>query len=345
MTAEEYNQSQGYNGPTRRPLTPEELASVEAYQRQILEQQRQAEIAKGLSANLPPGFPLKPDEQKYVEQVLDHWQTTSDNVKHYKCDFTRYEYDTGEVNIRDPRTNRLLAFQQAVGEIRFAAPDKARFETSKVFQFEKPPEETGGEASYKALAGHSLWGRNIHECWVCTGDATFDFDFVGDGKGGQKARYETKIPMKMRGNVAESPLPFLFGAKKKDVMDRYWVRYIPKYEADAQGKQQLIESEIWLDIYPKRLNDAQMYSKVELILSADDFMPLAIHMYDPNYNPAKNNYASRYFLFQNRKINGTLPALQNWMNRFVEVTVPVTWRKVVRQNGPAQSAQRPAAKR
>ena len=350
------NQAPANSAVTRRPLTAEEVKAVEAYQRKIAQQEALKNPAAGAtpgasataqirSPQLPPGFPLPADEQMYVEQVLDYWQQTSDKVKHYQCDFLRYEYDTTNVNIRDPRTNQLYAFQQAAGEVRFASPDKARFETTKVFRFEKPPEKAGGEAIYKPLPGHTLWGRNIHECWVCTGESTFDFDF-GDEQGGeQKARYETKIPPELQGNIAESPLPFLFGAKKNDVMNRYWVRYIPKYETDAQGKKKLIQNEIWLDIYPKRVNDAQVYSKVELILSAEDFMPLAIHMYAPNYNPAKNNYSSRYFLFQNRKINGTLPALTGWMNKFVEPSVPVTWRKVVRQSAPAKSAQRPAEKR
>ena len=184
-----------------------------------------------------------------------------------------------------------------------------------------------------------MWGRTINECWVCTGQSVFSFDFE------QKARYEEKIPPKLQGNVVESPLPFLFGAKKDDIMKRYWVRYIPKYKADAQGQKKLVENEIWLDIYPKRVNDAQSYSKVELILSADDFMPLAIHMYAPNYNPAKNNYSSRYFIFQKRQVNGKWALLQGWANRFVEVNVPLTWRKVDSLTPQGQSAKRPAQQR
>ena len=339
------NQAPANSAVSRRPLTANELKAVEDYQRKIAQQEAQANHAGApadqlRSPQLPPGFPLPADEQQYVEQVLDYWQKTSDKVENYQCDFLRYEYDTTQVNIRDPRTNQLYAHQQAAGEIRFAAPDKARFETTKVFKFTGPPKAEGGDASYEPLKGHSIWGRNIHECWVCTGDATFNFDFES------KARYEDKIPPELQGNVAKSPLPFLFGAKKADVMARYWVRYIPKYQTDAQGQQELIQNEIWLDIYPKRINDAQMYSKVELILSADDFMPLAIHMYAPNYNPSKNNYSSRYFLFQNRKVNGAFAAMRGWMNRFVEPTVPATWRKVVvSQDAPAQSAQRPAEKR
>lgn len=330
------NQAQSNNGQTRREMTAEELAAWQAHQKRTAQQANTAQVR---SPQLPPGFPLPADEQQYIEKVLDYWQQTSDRVKQYKCDFLRYEYDTTKVNIRDPQTNQLYASQQAAGEIRFAAPDKARFETTRVFRFTAPPEVKGGDAKYEPLEGHTIWGRNIHECWVCTGEAVYDFDFE------LKARYKSTIPPELRGNVAESPLPFLFGAKKQDVMNRYWVRYIPKYETDAQGQQKLIENEIWLDIYPKRIQDAQTYSKVELILSADDFMPLAIHMYAPNYNPAKNNYSSNYFLFQNRKINGRLTAVRDWFNRFVEPTVPATWRKVDRQSAPTQSAQRPPQQR
>ena len=321
---------------TRRPMTAQEKANFEAHQKRSA-QAAAAQAAAPRSPQLPPGFPLPADEQQYIEQVLDYWQQTSDKVKHYKCNFLRYDYDTEFVNIRDPRTNQLYAHHQATGEIRFAAPDKARFETTKVFKFTGAPKEQGGNAIYEPLKGHSMWGRTINECWVCTGQSVFSFDFE------QKARHEEKIPPRLQGNVVESPLPFLFGAKKDDVMKRYWVRYIPKYETDAQEK--LIENEIWLDIYPKRINDAQNYSKVELILSADDFMPLAIHMYAPNYNPAKNNYSSRYFIFQNRQVNGKWSLLQGWLNRFVEVSVPPTWRKVDSLNTPAQSAQRPAQQR
>lgn len=333
---------QAPNSPvTRRQMSAEELAAVEAHQQRLAQQAgatNPAAAAQPKSPQLPPGFPLPADEQLYVEQVLDYWQQTSDKVRQYKCDFLRYEYDTTNVNLRDPETNQLYAFQQAAGQIRFSAPDKARFETTKVFRFEKPPEQKGANATYAEQAGHSIWGRKIHECWVCTGKSTFDFDFEG------KARYETKIPPQLQGNIAESPLPFLFGAKKDDVMNRYWVRYIPKYETDAQGKQTLIQNEIWLDIYPKRINDAQLYSKVELILSAADFMPLAIHMYSPNYNPAKNNYSSRYFLFQNRKVNGAFTAVRDWAKMFIEPTVPATWRKVDRQQA-AQSAKVPGQQR
>ena len=85
-----------------------------------------------------------------------------------------------------------------------------------------------------------------------------------------------------------------------------------------------------------------MYSKVELILSAKDFMPVAMHMYSPNYNPAKNNFSSQYFFFENRKVNGQLSIFQDKiLKSFVKPVMPPTWRTVKRQLGQEQSAAVP----
>jgi TIGR03009 family protein len=318
----------------QRQMTPEEMRAYE--QAAWKANQATAQANKIQAPRLPQGFPLPQDEQQYVEQLLDYWQKTSDQVKQYKCDFQRYEYDTGSVNIRDPKTNQLYAFQQAAGQIRFSAPDKARFETTQMYQFAGPPKTNGGPADYKPVEGNSIWGRSIHECWVCTGQAVYDFDFD------KKRSYETKIPPKMQGNVVESPLPFLFGAKKNEVMERYWVRYIPKYDTKPNGEQVLIENEYWLDVYPKRIEDARMYSKIELVLSADDFMPRAIHMYSPNYNPKKNNYSSRYFLFENRKVNGRWLSLKDGLGYFIKPTLPFGWKTIEIERGSAQSASAPS---
>lgn len=322
----------------QRPMSPEEIeayrqTAAAANQREAAAQQAQARAA---APQLPEGFPLAAEDSKYVADLLDYWQRVSDQVNLYKCNFRRYSYDTGEVNLRDPRTNQLWAHQQAAGVIRFAAPDRARFETTNVFKFTKAPATPGDEAEYSPIEGNTIWGRDIHECWVSTGKSIFDFDFE------TKSMYETAIPPEMQGNVAQSPLPFLFGAKKDDILNRYWVRHVPKYIPDAKGNKVLNEDEYWLEVYPKRIGDARMYSKVELILSAKDFMPVAMHMYSANYNPSKNNFSSQYFLFENRKVNSQLDKFQDKiLNSFVKPNMPLTWRTVKRQLGQEQSAAVP----
>ena len=129
----------------QRPMSPEE---IEAYrQAAAAANQREAAAEKQVrpaTPQLPAGFPLADDETKYVADLLDYWQRVSDQVNLYKCNFRRYSYDTGEVNLRDPRTNQLWAHQQAAGVIRFAAPDRARFETTKIVKFTAAPPKPGG---------------------------------------------------------------------------------------------------------------------------------------------------------------------------------------------------------
>lgn len=323
----------------QRQMTPEEMRAYEqaawkTNQAKSNQAKAQREAAEMRPPQLPPGFPLQQDEQQYVEQLLDYWQQVSDKVKQYKCDFRRYEYDTGIVNIRDPKTSQLFAHQIAAGQIRFSTPGKARFETSQLAEFRGPPNAEGGQADYEPVKGHSIWNRSIHECWVCTGEAVYDFDFK------LKRSYETKIPRQLQGNVVESPLPFLFGAKKDEIMKRYWVRYIPKYDTKPNGEKALVENMYWLDVYPKRIEDARMYSKIELVLNAEDFMPRSINMYSPNYNPRKNNYSTRYFLFENRKINGRWQSFKDSMGYFIKPTLPLGWTTVDRTSAP-QSATAP----
>jgi TIGR03009 family protein len=319
----------------QRQMTPAEMRAYEQAAWKANQADPQREAAQMRAPQLPPGFPLQQDEQQYVADLLDYWQKVSDKVKQYKCDFTRWEYDTGSVNLRDPQTNQLYAYQIAAGQIRFSAPGKARFETSQLTQFKGPPTTAGGPADYEPVEGHSMWNRSIHECWVCTGEAVYDFDFV------QKRSYETKIPRQLQGNVVESPLPFLFGAKKDEIMRRYWVRYIPKYDTKPNGEKALVENMYWLEVYPKRIEDARMYSKIELVLNAEDFMPRSINMYSPNYNPRKNNYSSRYFLFENRKINGRWQGFKDSMGYFIKPTLPLGWKTVERASAP-QSATAPS---
>lgn len=317
-------------------LTPEQQQAALAAQRQAYESQLRREQEMLRKAIQPPeGFPLQGEKAKYVDQILDYWQKISDQVDLFSCKFQRFDYDSAQVNYRDPQTNQLSAFAVAYGEIRFAEKNKASFETTRLFNFKAPPAKPGEQADYKEVEGHSTFGKTIHERWICTGESVFDFDFVG------KRMYETKIPKQMQGNVVQSPLPFLFGAKKDDIKTRYWVRYVPKYKTNQQGQRELIQDEYWLEAFPKTINDARLYSKIEIILSADNFMPVAMHMYSPQYD-GRENFESRFFYFQDREVNGKLAKVQHWFNAFVRPKLPLGWERSERTLAPPSSTAQAA---
>ena len=165
------------------------------------------------------------------------------------------------------------------------------------------------------------------ERWVTDGEYIYDFDFE------KKRLYETEIPAEMRGEqgLERSPIPFLFGANKELILNRFWVRVITPPTA---------KGEYWLEAFPKRAEDAQNYSRIEIILAESDFLPKGLHMYSPQYNPEKNNFASRYFAFENRKMNSGLSGMQNFFGNFVRPTLPIGqgWKRVPRMSPEASQA-------
>lgn len=290
-------------------LTPEQQEAQRIAAQQAWAAQQRAEQA----IKQPPGFPLSAEEDDFVNRLLDHWEGTSKQLKLYQCDFVRYDYDSSLTGYRDPQSNRLAAHMVSFGEIRFAAPDKAKFETNRLMVFDSPPAQPGEQASYKQ-ADMAV----SKERWICDGTRIYEYDFAN------KAMNEQSIPPDMKENPAESPLPFLFGGEKKSILARYWVRYVPQTNIAPDQEP----TEYWLELYPKRIDDARAYSKIELIIAREDFLPSAMHLYDAQYDLAKGQEISRYIAFENRQVNNQLNKFQNFLGVFVPTKLPLGWRRV-----------------
>ena len=292
---------------------------------QQLNQQQSDQLAQ--IGGQAPSRPLRPfpelsaEEKDYLNRVLDHWQTQSEGIDLYECQFERYMYDNALTNYRDPETQKLSADSVARGIIKFGKPGKALYETKSLWKFvghEKAPPET---SPYMPISD-----MKQAEKWVTDGEKIYEFDYES------KRIYETKLPPEMRGGagaIENSPIPFLFGARKDQILDRYWVRVITPRNA---------EGEVWLEAWPRRADDAQNYLKVEIILSIEPFLPKAIHMYMPQYNPRKNNYSSVYVAFSDQKVNSMLAKFKNFFNAFVRPSLPLGWKFVPREQMNATAA-------
>lgn len=267
-----------------------------------------------LGGAVEPGEPVRPfaeltvEHQQYIEKLLDIWEQSSDQMKRCVCDFQRYDYDPAICNWRDPRDNRLAAYAVVLGEIRYQNPGKACYEATQAWDFTAPPKAPGEEPEYKPR------DENLaHEKWVCDGKATYEFDFVN------KRLYEAEIPSEYQGQgLIESPMPFLFGANKKQILDRYWIRVVTPAN---------VENEYWLEAFPKRKSDAQNYQKVQIVISRQDFLPNSIHVFAPNYD-AKDNPVSRHFEFGNRRVNDQLSGIASFLNLFIRPQTPIGWSRV-----------------
>ncbi len=235
------------------------------------------------SAPQPP-FVLNAQQQQHVDWVLNAWEQRSAQVKTFTCAFVRREYDEVFGQGDEPTHTDY-------GEIRYQAPDRGLF-------WVREPDDR-------------------QERWVCDGDSVFEFNFV------TKKLTEYELPPELRGRaIANSPLPFLFGATAESLRQRYFLRLITP--SDRQN-------EVWLQAYPRFREDAANFSRAELILTGREMTPFALQLYLPN---GKTRLS---YVFQDIRVNATLT---NFLQRDpFRVTTPHGWQRVVEPAQPAQPAQ------
>ncbi len=279
--------------------------------------QQSAALEQPLQRPFPPlGAPM----QEFVEKLLSFWESSSSQIQLYQCKFTRWEYDPQLVTWRNEK-NHLAASAISKGKIRYATPDKGRYDVDERWEFAGPPQQPGGNPKFTR-------GQNEQERWICDGQSIYEYDFIN------KRLNELKLPPEAQGEgLKNSPLPFVFGAKAQELLDRYWVRDVTPPAAQQKG-------EYWIEAWPKRMGDAREYKKVEIILSRDPFLPKSIHLYAPNYDE-KTNPAKMVFEFEDREINGHLNQLNNFLGFFIRPNTPRGWQRVQKklmQDDPGQSA-------
>ena len=265
----------------------------------------------------PSWYPLSEATQKFVDDVLTHWEQTSNKVESYECTFQKWHFDP-IFGPKDRDTPRFFS----KGEIKYQSPDKGLFRDISVWEYVglKP----GDEASKKPKEGDPPPGWRdalelVGEHWVCDGTTVFQYDSQ------RKRVLQTILPAEMQGKaIADGPLPFLFGAKADVIKQRYWIRPLEPPKD--------VKNEYWLEAVPRTRQDAQNFQKVQVVLAKDDFFPSKLSVYPPNYDPKKNP-ARQDYTFADRQawmkgdLRSNLKDLQFWKSHFYEPKVPRGWTK------------------
>jgi len=272
--------------------------------------------AAGKPALGPPGFvPLPAKHQQYLDQVLEVWERRSNDVKVYRCKFQRWEFDS----VFGPATE---AKRFSTGTIKFASPDKGLFQVEKVLTYQAPL-QPGAKPKYLELED------DYREHWVCDGQSVYEFDSQ------RKLVVQQILPVEMRGKaIDQGPLPFMFRANAQDIRRRYWLRAITP--------EKVQEKEIWLEAYPRTMEDAANFLKVHIVIDRQRVLPKGLVIFDRNYRPGKNT-SRTVFQFNNREINfnTSLDLLKLFQRNFYEPAIPRGWRKETRQ-APVRQASREA---
>jgi TIGR03009 family protein len=260
----------------------------------------------------PDWYPLAPNVQSWVDEVLIAWEKTSEEIITFKCNFKRWEHDPA-FGPQDPK----IPYTYGEGVIQYAKPDKGMFKVESLVKYSAP----------KIAGGKPEWLEQIGEQWICDGRSIFEFDL----RSKPKLLIQRILPKEMQGQaIADGPLPFLFGAKVSTIKARYWIR--PSQDVPAGH-----EGEYWLEAVPRFSRDAANFQQVTIILDEKDFLPKALDVFAPNYHK-KTNPAHTAYTFDKRettlKANKlSLEALNEFMSKFkkqfYEPAVPSGWKKVV----------------
>jgi TIGR03009 family protein len=267
----------------------------------------------------PTWWPLRPDHETYLDEILDYWEYNTAKIQRYECKFTRWIYDPAAVR-PDPQTGELPAREISQGVIKYMTPASAMYKVDKVYGYVPPAEDQGSRYD-------ELDAERFGEHWVCDGQSIFEFDY------GQKLLKQIVLPPEAQGEaISKGPLPFLFRAKKDEIKERFWIRVIT-----PEGKT----GEYWLEAYPRTQEDAAHFKFIHIIIDQKEFLPKALILFKRTFS--ERSPARETFAFEDRQVNLTwknfLQGLNIWKRDFFAPAVPDGWKKVVQQveAGPAGS--------
>jgi TIGR03009 family protein len=241
-------------------------------------------------------FQLTPEQRDQLHRALKAWEAEGDQIKNFACPFQRWEYDA----VFGPGSN--IPKTKGYGELKYVKPDKGRFQIDKLEHF-TPGATPNDPPTYVAKQGE------FGEKWVCDGKWVYEYKFD------LKKLVSYEIPKEMQGKaIVDGPLPFLFGAKEKQLLARYDMKVTE--ETDDQ---------VWIDAWPLRREDAANYQHVEVILSKPRMLPTAIQVYMPN------GKTRMVYMFGAASVNNALSGIIDW---FEQPRTPFGWEKVI-ERAPA----------
>jgi TIGR03009 family protein len=273
-----------------------------------------APVAPSASPVVPPGppFQLTDVEQQFVVQVLQMWEAESTKINTFSSKFHRWEYDA----VFGPGLDQPLI--KSTGTLSFSKPDKGSMKIEKISRWTKknPQDQTP-----KPEGDWQPQPDEIGEHWVCDGKAIYEFNHR------DKQLVVRNIPAEMQGkDIVDGPLPFLFGAEAKKLMERYWIR-------SQAGNAE----EIFLEAYPRLQVDAANYDRVDVQLDRKTMQPRAIQVHLPG-GQQRHVYM---FPAGDTKVNASMLGGAWFKEIFSAPRKPLGWTKVEVDATPLPQAANP----
>jgi TIGR03009 family protein len=171
----------------------------------------------------------------------------------------------------------LLRWEQEMQKVQTLYAILSRIDKDK--SFETTQKLTGYAQYMKAGTGptalnlamlelHQEGKKDIQEKWICTGTYLYQFAPA------QKEIRAHELPKPPPGQVAEDNfLSFLFGMKAEEAKRRYMLNLVKEDQ-----------HYVYVDIYPRVPKDKADFTRAQLVLNRDTFLPRRLWFQHPNGN-------------------------------------------------------------
>ncbi len=309
----------GQQQPQPGRMTPEQFQQAQQQQQQlsnvkgetpVLVMTAQQAIAAGAAQAVKAPFdPLTQEQAAYLDVVLNTWEKHTGAIQQYQCTLSRWQYD--------PSTDPTAPAVVDKGVLQYAKPDKGLFRIDERQALSKKSPDPEYRKSDK-----------YGEYWICDGE----YIHIRD-RNEMKAIKIQLPPDQRHQGIHKSPLPFLFGVKAEEVKQRYWIRPV----APPAGSK-----DVWLEAWPKHLDDAGNYSRVQVVLDSQEVLPKALIVFMPNWE-AQFPHREVYEFTDRKQGNNLLDAMKQklFMKEFIDTDLPSTWQVIVEPYIDPQEAGQP----
>ena len=264
----------------------------------------------------PKWFPLDPETQQSLDDLLAEWEAANSQVDRFECALQRWQFEP-VFGPKDGKTPRSFA----TGVIKFQRPDKAMWRVDTLKNFVAPP-KAGDKPSYATPKDE------FGEHWICDGKSLVEFDYR------RKAVIERTLPAELQGKaIGDGMFPFLFGRSAAAIKERYWIRPL--------SPPTWVANDYWLELWPRKAADAASIKYVVAVIGRSDMRLAALSVVPPNHD-AKTNPARVDYRFTDRRIarKGVTDPWRLWETEFFEPKTPTGWRNEVQNLGSRGSDPR-----
>lgn len=244
--------------PTTRPIMPN---PYENPQRTTVPGTPRIAMNNTAPASPQAPFRLTQAEENDLNRFLTAWENYGEKVKSFETLFDCFAYLNWDS--KDPNVPQNSLSYCTRGEFKYNAPNQILFHV------------TGEWIDKKIQHGR-------HEAkFLADGTAYYSFDCIGttDPETGKQVKTVEKYIIsedQQKAGLMSGPLPFIFGAKAIDMKARYFLRI--KTPEEHLGKQ------VWIEAFPKWIEDSAEYKSIMLIIDSKTFLPIALQKNHLNKN-------------------------------------------------------------